>query len=179
MTKNRRNKRKARGLAASTGSNYTSARRQVTGGWTLYRAVAADVEAILDKQLPGMSLESVGDLVLLNEHLDLSEATVQSLVADFDTLVVQTAEEFEGGTQAIHATVEAELVWEGLLMKMQAHALVQSGGAEFIDADFNDHYSLVQIVEDEPVTATLTGIADPHAESIESLNFDGVALAIS
>lgn len=176
MTKNRRNKMKARALAASSGSNYTSALRQVTSGWTLFGAVTGDAEGILEKQVPGIDLDVVGDLVSLNADLRLFEATVQSMVANFDTLVVEETGEYEGGTVTINATVEAELVWEGLMMKAQAYSAVEAGQVEFIDADFNDHYSLVQVTEDEPVTVVFIGVADPHAESIESLEFEGATV---
>lgn len=179
MTKNRRTKMKARALAASTGSTYSSALRQLTSGWTLHGAVGADVEGTLENKVPGMDLDAVGDLGSLNANLDLFEPTVQSLVPDLDTLVIDQIGEYEGGTVAINVTVEAELTWEGLMFKAQAHSAVQAGEVEFIDEDFDEHYSLVQVAADERVTAEFIGIAEPHAESIESLEFEGATVGVA
>lgn len=175
MTANRRNKRKARALVASTGSNYTSALRKVTSGWTLHGAIGAEVEGTLENQVQGMDLEAVGDLESLNAQLGLFDPTIQSLAPKLDTLVVDQIGEYEGGTVAINVTVEAELTWEGLMFKA-AHSAVRAGQVEFIDEDFNDHYSLVQVIADEPVIATFVGIAEPHAESIESMEFQGATV---
>lgn len=178
MTKNRRTKMKARALAASTGATYTSALRQVTGAWTLEGAVGAEVEGILENKVPGMDLDAVGDLTSLNANLDLFEPTVQLLVPDLDTLDIDKISEYDGGTVAINITVEAELTWEGMMFKAQAYSAVQAGQVEFIDEDFDNHYSQVQVIANAPVIAKFTGIADPHTESIASMEFEGATVAL-
>jgi len=110
------------------------------------------------------------------DRIGISEPTIGSIVVDVATVVVDVAEDYEGGTSVCTVTADAEVVVEGLMDKGLAITAEASGLVRVIDLEFNDHTAYVAVVDPIEIEAEFDATANEHVESVEDVNFLGSTL---
>jgi len=174
MTRRAGSKKRTRARAEREGVAYNAARRREEieagsvrrVGELLSDAIASWCERQLDKLLDDVAGNLAEDIEPITGLL-LDEAAVHQLTAQPEMTYSEDVDEYDGGTVAMTAFADAELVLEGLMAKADAFSAADSGTVTVIDPDWNRHSARVLVEGTVMLELEFNAIASPADEAIE------------